>query len=681
MNENLKAYLFGKHILVSEGGDEAHPFETLFSLANLFNIRITEGVNLVRSNMISFASKQLGENVPKPFYKGFPQSVRELSPDQLFFDQMLHYITTYGFGNFSEAGHSLFEESFSRAAFKENAEIRDFRIVTEEEAVSLLKDMTDRLLAGTRPLSDAQYDIVLTCILTYDHKISAVSSKNTATRLLLDTRSLRFTDFLSLPDVIRIVDQLNYEVYHNRNLYQLNLKNQDRKFLTNVIHSFFTAGRTDITACYEKKKAWNGLLHHLHFKAKTEEEEAFLKAMRGKGNQSVYSRFEQAMSEKRISDAVDILKREKGSTALLRNMNYILSRCETTDEWDYVIHNLDSGNTIVLLQLLIAYSMYDQNQASRTFAFPKYNQLLVHQETHSEAMKRKSRITVGQAGMLTKEIRAKLESILANRLGKVYIDPEMKNYALPLQESTSQGGFGVLTRGTRLHIGEAKKLRAFTYWEKVNDIDLSTFAIDNNGKRKEFSWRNMAGQQSQAITYSGDETSGYDGGSEYFDIDLELFREKYPGFRYMIFCDNVFSCSTFDHCFCKAGYMLRDVDDSGFIYEPKTVQSSFLINCSSTFAYLFGLDLETNDFIWLNMARSSKEHVAGSTEMSFLTDYFHVTDVINVDSFFRMMATEIVSDPSEAETVVTNKTVEVPEGVEVIREYDLEKMIAFMNER
>jgi hypothetical protein len=125
--------------------------------------------------------------------------------------------------------------------------------------------------------------------------------------------------------------------------------------------------------------------------------------------------------------------------------------------------------------------------------------------------------------------------------------------------------------------------------------------------------------------------------------------------------------------------MLRDTDDSGFIYEPKTVQSSFLVNCESTFAYLYGIDLTTNEFIWLNMARNSSSRVAGDTSMRFLTDYFHVTDAMSVYDFFRMMATERVFDPAKADVVVTNKTVEVPEGVEVIREYDFEKMIALMN--
>ena len=123
-----------------------------------------------------------------------------------------------------------------------------------------------------------------------------------------------------------------------------------------------------------------------------------------------------------------------------------------------------------------------------------------------------------------------------------------------------------------------------------------------------------------------------------------------------------------------------DIEDSGEIFEPKTVASSFIINSDSTFAYLFGLDLVKNDFIWLNMNRNSNEHVAGETPLAYLTDYFFVTDVINVESFFKMMATEIVNDPKEADVAVSDKLNEadIKEGCNLSHSFDFEKMTALM---
>ncbi len=678
LKEIFLNYLFEKHILVcNRDVYEDNVFEVLFTLANMFNICIDKGAKYAQRGMINFVSKQLGESVPEPFYKGFPQSVRELSSDELLFDQLVHYAITYGIGDFSKAGESLFEENFDRIAFKEDADVKVFSIVSEDEAYDILTQITDGLLLSTRPLSDSQYDLVKSFICDTSYEIKEIASKNTCIRLMVDLRDIRFAKFLYLSDVIKVLDEINYTDYKNKQLNKLNLKNSDRKFITSLINELFKTSRCDIRNCYEKKKIWNGLLHHIHYKAVSDEAEEFVEAMRSDRNDSVFSEFERAMRENSIKTAVDTLKRNKGSASVLRNINYLISRCDK-DDLDYVLKNMETDNTIVLIQLLMQYAHYKKDGA-RAFKFTKHNKLKVHVETQEERNSRRSCISSEALDIVTNTIKENIKKNLKGRLDKVYIDPDMVNYALPLQENTSQGGFGTLTRGSKIQIGETKKLRVFTYWEKVNDIDLSVFGIDEEGNRKEFSWRTMAFNQSKAITYSGDQTSGYNGGSEYFDIDMDKFKKLYPEIRYMILCDNVYSGKAFDKCFCKAGYMTRDIEDSGRVYEPKTVKSAFMINCGSTFAYLFGVDLLKNELIWLNCARDSSAIVAGTTEMDFLLDYFDVTDTLNVYSFFEMMACEVVSDINDAQVIVTDKPVQTDGDALIIREYDTEKMIAYLN--
>ncbi len=678
MKKIYKNYLFRKHILVSETNDPENPFETVFSLAHLFGIRVTQGEHLADASMIRYASSQLGEKVPEPFYRGFPESVRALTPDELLYDQMLHYFTTYVCGDFSEAGHSVFEEQIERTAFTEKTKIKDFSIITEKEALAQIGKIVTDLLSGTRPLNDESYLLCLQYLRDFRQIPEKIASKNTAIRLLLGLRDPKMAAFLQMSDVIKLVDELNYRSYDSDNIRKLNLKNQDRVFLTKVMNEIISAGKCDIETCYEKKHQWNGFLHHIHFRAKTEAAQEFVDAMRGQENHSVYSAFEAKMAAGDVRGAAQYLKNEKGSGAVLRNLNYIISRCENEEDVTFVTECLDTRNVIILLQLLIQYENYRTDGIPRTFTFTKYNKLKVHRETSEECAQRKSVIRAEQAAFLSDFIRNRLKELLHGRLGTVYIDPAMEAYALPLQENTSQSGFGVLPKGTHLPIGEMKVLRAFTYWEKVNDIDLSVFGISENGRQTEFSWRTMAGRQSKGITYSGDETSGFNGGSEYFDINIKVFRKKYPHVRYLIFCDNVYSNLPFCDCYCKAGYMLRDENGSGQIYEPKTVESAFLVNCESRFAYLFGVDLDKEEFVWLNIGRNSDAAVAGQTRLDFLTDYFHLTDIINMRTFFEMAATKITDRMDEADIIVTNHPVTAPEHAEVIREYDFEKVIALM---
>ena len=78
------------------------------------------------------------------------------------------------------------------------------------------------------------------------------------------------------------------------------------------------------------------------------------------------------------------------------------------------------------------------------------------------------------------------------------------------------------------------------------------------------------------------------------------------------------------------------------------------------------------------MGRDSAAAVAGTTRMDFLTDYFHVTDVINMKTFFEMAAQQVTDDLSAADVIVTNHDLAAPEGAEIIREYDYEKILAMM---
>lgn len=155
MKEIYKDYLFEKHILVSDGEtEEKHVFETLFAMAHFFGVKITKGRELVHCGMVKELSKRFGENVPKPFYRGFPQSVRNLSTEELLFDQLAHYFNAYGLGNFEEPGQSMFEKDFERVAFQEETEVQEFVIQTEEEAEETVRVIVKDLLSGSRPLSE-----------------------------------------------------------------------------------------------------------------------------------------------------------------------------------------------------------------------------------------------------------------------------------------------------------------------------------------------------------------------------------------------------------------------------------------------------------------------------------------------------------------------------------------------
>lgn len=689
MKDIFKDLLFNHRILVCEEKENLNEsFAARYILSSAYGIRIVSGQELVTKGMVGYSARMLGERVPEPFYRGFPESVRTLTPEALLFDQLLHYATTYGAGDFSEARHSVLEDQddfINRTAFNEKTDVKDFTVLLEEDAVKKLQEFVDDIFKSTRPVSIDQYAFICEFIDTYSWAPEFCVSKNLAVKLLMRYRTIAYARFIKLPDVIKLVDEINYCEYGNKNVKRLNLKNKDRKFITSIIDILVEKSDiNEVIECFEKKAIWAGLLHHIHYIPKSADGIEFVDFMRGKANLSVYSAFERGMAQGDIESAVWFLKKTKGVSAVLRNLTYILSRCSSKEDIDYVLDQIaESKNGIVLMQLLLDYVFPEDDTRPRIFKFTKHNLMVVHEESSEAAAKRKSRVSDSVKKIVIEKLKEAIPDLYFGTLGKVYIDPDMKNIALPLQETTASSGFGVLPKGSRIHIPEYKKIRAFTYWEKVNDIDLSVIGIAEDYRQVEFSWRTMFRNQSKAITYSGDETSGYNGGSEYFDIDISKFREEHPAIKYLVFCNNVYSNSTFAKCVCRAGYMDRDILDSGEIYEPKTVKSSFTVNADSTFAYLFAIDLEERDFIWLNVAKDSSCHVAGNTKLDFLLKYFNMTKVLNFYDFFAMLSTEVVKKPfdEDVDVIVSDATFSPAylEGKEVIRSCDLERVMALMN--
>ena len=691
LKDFYRDYLFSKNILVSDAGSVKNEdvFYTLFAIASKYNIRIKKGSELANMDVLKYLEKQIPGQVTPAFYRGFPESVRQLTREQLLLDQLLHYFDTYGSHNEGEvfegdAAASLFEENFERVAFKESTTVKNFEIVDEKQAIQLIKKYADDVLQSTRPLSEGGYELVSETVLDFGHGwISGVASRNTAFRLLLDMQDFHWAKYFQLSDVLKLVEQILHDSYSNSTLKKLNLKNSDRKFITKVLDYKLCKPvvHKQQALCFERRADWKGLLHHIHYKPRNADAAQFVSDLRNSKNISAMSDFEKLMSKGEVVSAAAVLGNCKGSGAILRSLNYILSRCTDDKDVARVIELIKSDNPVMLLQLIMQYGNYVEDRSARTFTFTKYYKLKNHRETASEQQSRKSFVSEGTRKLVVDALWNNVREIYKNKLGKVYIDEAMKNLAVPMQETTAETGYGILPKGTRIHIPEGKVVRAFTYWEKVNDIDLSAMGVTSDGKQIEFSWRSMYDRQSPGVTFSGDQTRGFNGGSEYFDFNLDYIRREYPTMKYIVLCNNVFSGTPFSKCTCRAGYMLRDRVGSGEIWEPKTVESSYTISGDSTYSYMFAIDVEKNDFVWLNMCKDSMARVAGDTDFTFLAKYIGMTDIINVYSLFEMMATEIVTDRTLADVIVSDEEVELTENQEQIKSTDTERILRYLNNK
>ena len=268
MKQIYKELLFEKNILVADGdGNSDTSFEVIFSFAALFNIRIVAGERLASKDMISFVAEQLGVNLPDSFHRGWPASVKSLSSDEMLFDQLYHYTKTYGLNLFEETGHALMESFLDRTAFREKKPIREFTIISEKEARGRIADVYGELLQSSRTLGDKQYNLVLEYLKDYDVEIKTCGSKSTAIRLLADSRNLNLTQFITMQDVVKLVEEINYRSYGSDDIRRLNLRNPDKKFITDVIDRLLENSKCDIESYCERKAVWTDLLRQLRYQS------------------------------------------------------------------------------------------------------------------------------------------------------------------------------------------------------------------------------------------------------------------------------------------------------------------------------------------------------------------------------------------------------------------------------
>ena len=131
----------------------------------------------------------------------------------------------------------------------------------------------------------------------------------------------------------------------------------------------------------------------------------------------------------KVNDAVSILLDRKGVAAVLRSLDYILSRCGSDREVRSVLDRIDGENLIIMIQLIFRYSR--RENAFRVFRFTRFEKLRIHEETESEMRRRKSGLPVETRTLVLGALRAKLEQKLKGRSGKVYLDPKIRGITLP----------------------------------------------------------------------------------------------------------------------------------------------------------------------------------------------------------------------------------------------------------
>ncbi|MFD4538056.1 hypothetical protein ACFWNL_37165 [Kitasatospora sp. NPDC058397] len=166
---------------------------------------------------------------------------------------------------------------------------------------------------------------------------------------------------------------------------------------------------------------------------------------------------------------------------------------------------------------------------------------------------------------------AALDAETSRRLpdpGHLLIDPDVLDVALPLSGKATTAGLGVLPRGSLTPV-DGELLRFFVYWKQTGhstDFDLSALMLDDSYET--LGWLSYTSLSQVEGEHSGDVTDAPDGGSEFINLRLGAVRGSA-----IVPQVNIFSGEGFEEVEESFfGFMLRDAEQQGRPFEPRTVR-------------------------------------------------------------------------------------------------------------
>lgn len=197
-------------------------------------------------------------------------------------------------------------------------------------------------------------------------------------------------------------------------------------------------------------------------------------------------------------------------------------------------------------------------------------------------------------------------------LGRVWVDPALKSVPVPAGLGTATTGLDTLSRGTRQALPEDTRLvRLFVYWKENADsgrvdVDLSLTMYKANWESAgHVAFTNLA---ESGFQHSGDVQSAPNGATEYIDVDLKKALKS--GVRYVVTTVISYTGQPFDAFEAQVGVMPRQ-NDTGRVFEPKTVAARGDLTAPTTQQTGLALDLKTREWVWLDLA-AAKSRMRGA---------------------------------------------------------------------
>ncbi|WP_345653328.1 TerD family protein [Streptomyces siamensis] len=318
----------------------------------------------------------------------------------------------------------------------------------------------------------------------------------------------------------------------------------------------------DVHAHREAFKRLGERLHPHEYPRLPYAAEVFAVARGEKEARSFDSHVEELLGMNDVTGATRLLKSAPGK--LFRSLDRLLRLALTQEEREAVVATAEEVVPLVSGRVVLSVREHFHNRAGDTGERRVFVNRLGSAWVTADS---RPPVLPPERGRLIDALDAEMRRRLPDP-GHLLIDPDVLDVALPLSGRATAGGFGVLPRGSVSHV-DGELLRFFVYWKQAahdTDYDLSALLLDD--AYRTVTWLSYTALSDVEGEHSGDITEAPDGASEFIDLRLGAARGSC-----IVPQVNIFSGEGFEEVEESFfGFMLRDAEQRGRPFEPRTVR-------------------------------------------------------------------------------------------------------------
>lgn len=570
----------------------------------------------------------------RPMYKGFPDEVMEASDAKLYIDQMMHYL-----GKAVGIRIMPVSEDVERFPLIDKKELTVLELATDKD----VEDLVFNIINSNTSISDSDKKIIewyytdfrMYNVVTAPSKIPNKENMCITCKCLYECGVSDYIYYIlhTATDILRFAVALSDgDVSLAEKTKFRSFRRPERRLILDMLNGLGTSALEDM---FRHRNAWLRLGERLHpgdYANAAPSAYGCFTWLRNDKFRSFNSDIETLIANGDVKTAAKKLTERPGEFA--RRLDKLLRESNGNTVMNLFDSVADKVSTPVLIQ--VRDHFMNRNRDLPRFAIPKgpVAKINVYPKPEGEVddYTTEAMVSICEAALMNKFKKQ-------GKMGKVYIDPSMKNFLLPTAQRSSNESLLQVSRGSKFDIGDGNNLRFFLYWKGSGDIDLSAGFFDEDwNSLSHISYTNLRMSEIGAV-HSGDITSAPDGASEFIDVDMEKARSK--GIRYIALNVFVYAGTTFDQmedCFC--GWMTRE-NYTGRIFEEKTVQNKIDITTAARTVMPAIFDIVEGKVIWVDMTfgQSQWNNLEGnSTKIKIVGDVFTKFEKMNLMHLFTLHA-------------------------------------------